>query len=144
MINEVITGITNALYEEFGDAYEIHKEASMQNMEEPAFFVRCVTPGIEKQLGNRRKADLLFAIQYFPEPKAPKTEINNVFERLTLCLDLIDVDSKKVRGIVECKDISEGVLTATAEYSLFLNMIQQEESMESFDMKGEVNNGNNN
>lgn len=142
MINEVITGITDAIYEEFGDPYEIHKEASMQDMKEPAFFVRCVTPDIEKQLGNRRKADLLFIIQYFPESSKPKAEMNEVFERLSFCLDLIEVDGKKVRVSVKCKDISDDVLTATAECSLFLNLARQTDCMESYEMKGEVSDGN--
>lgn len=38
MINEVLKGITDALYAAFGDNYEIHTEASMQDMEEPAFL----------------------------------------------------------------------------------------------------------
>lgn len=142
MIDEVIKGITDALYEEFGDAYETHKEASKQDMEEPAFFVRCVTPDFEKRLGNRRKADLLFIIQYFPQSKEiPKQEINDVYERLTICLELIEVNGKKVRGLVKCKDISSDVLTATAEYSLFLNQIEQTDCMESYDMKGDVIDG---
>lgn len=32
MINEVLKGITDALYAAFGDNYEIHTEASMQDM----------------------------------------------------------------------------------------------------------------
>lgn len=144
MINEVIAGITDALYEEFGDAYDLYKEASMQDMEEPAFFIRCATPGIEKQLGSRRKADLLFIIQYFPESGKPKAEINEVFERLTICLDLIEVGGKKVRMTVKCKDISDDVLTATAECSLFLSLARQEDCMESYEMKGDVSDGNGN
>lgn len=143
MINEVITGITDAIYEEFGDPYEIHKEASMQDMKEPAFFVRCVTPDIEKQLGDRRKADLLFIIQYFPESSKPKAEMNEVFERLTICLDLIEVDGKKVRGTVECKDITDDVLTVTVECTLFLRKESEATYMEECTVKGDVNIGDN-
>ena len=48
MINEVLKGITDALYAAFGDDYEIHTEASMQDMEEPAFFVRCINPDVPR------------------------------------------------------------------------------------------------
>lgn len=60
MINEVLKGITDALYAAFGDNYEIHTEASMQDMEEPAFFVRCINPDVPRGLTGRRKATLLF------------------------------------------------------------------------------------
>lgn len=142
MINEVMTGITDALYEEFGDNYEVYIESSMQGMTEPAFFVRCITPEIMKQLAERRKIELLFVIQYYPESKSPKQEINEVFERLTACLDLISVDDKKVRGIVECKDISGDILTATVQYTLFVSRRETGDSMEDYEMKGEVKNGN--
>lgn len=144
MINEVMAGITDALNEEFGDNFEIYKEASMQDMEEPAFFVRCLTPESRRQLGERRKMDLLFAIQYFPESQSPKQEINEVFERLAICLDLISVDDKKVRGVVECKNISEDVLTATVQYTLFVSRRETGDSMEDYEMKGEVKNGDRN
>lgn len=143
MINEVMTGITDAINEEFGDNIEIYKESSMQDMEEPAFFVRCITPDIMKQLGDRRKMDLLFVIQYFPESVKPKQEINEVFERLSIRLDLITVDGKRVRGTVECKDISDNVLTATAQYTLFLNRREPENCMEDYEMKGEIKDANN-
>ena len=75
MINEVLKGITDALYAAFGDKYEIHTEASMQDMEEPAFFVRCINPDVPRGLTGRRKATLLFIVQYFPESDEPKKEI---------------------------------------------------------------------
>ena len=92
MINEVLKGITDALYAAFGDNYEIHTEASMQDMEEPAFFVRCINPDVPRGLTGRRKATLLFIVQYFPESDEPKKEINTVYERLSECLDLIEAD----------------------------------------------------
>ena len=112
MINEVLKGITDALYASFGDNYEIHTEASMQDMEEPAFFVRCINPDVPRGLTGRRKATLLFIVQYFPESDEPKKEINTVYERLSECLDLIEVEGKMVRGTIECKDISDDVAEA--------------------------------
>ena len=126
MINEVLKGITDALYAAFGDNYEIHTEASMQDMEEPAFFVRCINPDVPRGLTGRRKATLLFIVQYFPESDEPKKEINTVYERLSECLDLIEVEGKMVRGTIECKDISDDVMSATAEYTLFLGQSQKD------------------
>ena len=141
MINEVRKGITDAIYAAFGDNYEIHTEASMQDMEEPAFFVRCISPSLPTQITGRRKATLLFVIQYFAESAEPKREINDVFEKISECLELIEADGKRIRGEVECKDISDGVLTANAEYTLFLTRQEAEAYMEEYEMKGVVNDG---
>lgn len=141
MINEVRKGITDAIYAAFGDDYDIHTEASMQDMTEPAFFVRCISPSLPTQITGRRKATLLFVIQYFAESAEQKQEMNDVFEKLTECLELIETDGKLVRGEVECKDISDGVLTANAEYTLFLTRQEAEAYMEEYEMKGEVTDG---
>lgn len=141
MINEVRKGITDAIYAAFGDNYDIHTEASMQDMAEPAFFVRCISPSLPTQITGRRKVTLLFVIQYFAESAEPKQEMNDVFEKLTECLELIEADGKLVRGEVECKDISDGVLTANAEYTLFLTRQEAEAYMEEYEMKGEVTDG---
>lgn len=142
MIDAVMKGITDAIYGEFGEDYEIHLESSMQGTKEPAFFVRCLTPDIKKQLGERRKMNLLFSVQYFPESKIPKQEINRVFERLYDCLELIEVDNKKCRGTLECQDNSNDVLTVMAEYTLFLNRREVNDHMEEFKMKGGVKDAN--
>ena len=141
MINEVRKGITDAIYAVFGDDYDIHTEASMQDMTEPAFFVRCISPSLPTQITGRRKATLLFVIQYFAESAEQKQEMNDVFEKLNECLELIEADGKLVHGEVECKDISDGVLTANAEYTLFLTRQEAEAYMEEYEMKGEVTDG---
>lgn len=141
MINAVMAGITDALYGEFGNSYEIYKEASMQDMKEPAFFVQSATPEIKKQLTDRWKAELLFTIQYFPESAEPKQEMNDIFCRLAMCLDLIRVDGRMVRGVVECRDTSKDVLTATAEYALYLTRTHAQIYMEQLEMRQEVKDG---
>ena len=113
----------------------------MQDIEEPAFFVRCINPDVPRGLTGRRKATLLFIVQYFPESDEPKKEINTVYERLSECLDLIEVEGKMVRGTIECKDISDDVMSATAEYTLFLGQSQKDAYMEECEVKGEVNSG---
>lgn len=65
MINEVLKGITDALYAAFGDDYEIHTEASMQDMEEPHFFVRCINPDVPRGLTGRRKQHCFLSCSIF-------------------------------------------------------------------------------
>ena len=44
-----------------------------------------------------------------------------------------------VRGTIECKDISDDVMSATAEYTLFLGQSQKDAYMEECEVKGEAN-----
>ena len=46
-----------------------------------------------------------------------------------------------VRGTIECKDLSDDVMSATAEYTLFLGQSQKDAYMEECEVKGEVNSG---
>lgn len=142
MINEVIKGITDALYEEFGEKYEIYTEASEQGMTAPAFFVRCVTPDFEKQLESRKKIDLLFAISYFAESTlAPRQELNDVYERLMRCLELIEAQGKKIRGSISWGDAADGILTVMAEYVFFANRQLERQEMQGYEMEGGIRNG---
>lgn len=38
MMNDIIVGISTALYKEFGDEYEIYQEEIRQGLKEPCFF----------------------------------------------------------------------------------------------------------
>lgn len=41
---QLIDGMVNAIYEEFGEEYPIRTENNEQGFHEPCFYVRCVTP----------------------------------------------------------------------------------------------------
>lgn len=140
-VHAVMEGITDALYGEFKDSCGIYKEGAAENVKSPAFFVQCEKPAVEKQLGSRIKMNLLFAVKYFPGSAEPKQEINDVFCRLAGCLGLIAVDKKMVRGVVECREIVNDTLDATAEYTLFLTKKEEQICMEELQMKQEVENG---
>lgn len=94
MINEVLKGITDALYASFGVTMKSIQKHQCRTWKSLHFFVRCINPDVPRGLTGRRKATLLFIVQYFPESDEPKKEINTVYERLSECLDLIEVEVK--------------------------------------------------
>ena len=119
MISEIITGITDAIYSEFGDDYEIHKERVEQGLVEPCFFVMLVNPTNERFLSNRRYLTNKFSIQYFPSTSTPKIECAEVFERLVIALDRIKVGGDLLNGTEFEMSINDDVMTVLVNYNLF-------------------------
>lgn len=142
MINGILSGITDAIYAEFGDAYEIYTENVEQGLVEPCFLVRCLNPTNERYLGRRRYLTNQFAIQYFPYTDKPRQEINDVIERLTVCLEWISVADGLVAGSNRESNISDNVLTFTVNYNFFAyQKVSSEPNMESVKVKGGIRDG---
>ena len=74
MINKIIKGISQALYSEFGEEYNIYTEDIMQGLNEPCFFIQCINPKITLFRGNRYYRENQFAIQNFPKSKDYRAE----------------------------------------------------------------------
>ena len=122
-LNKIIDGICEALNAEFGDKYEIYTEDVKQNLTEPCFSVVLVKPSTEQFLGTRYFRQNLFCIHYFPQDKEnPNAECFDVYERLTDCLEYIEVDGDMVRGTDMKPDniISDGVMNFIINYDMFV------------------------
>ena len=48
MINNIISAISNAIYLEFGDEYEIYTQDVKQGLQEPCFSIFCINPSIRQ------------------------------------------------------------------------------------------------
>lgn len=126
MINKIISGISEALFTEFGETYEIYKEKIEQGLHEPCFFIQCLNPTNEQFLGKRYFRTNQFAVQYFPSSNAPKNECYAVMERLNNCLEIITVDDEKCRGAKMEGQVLDDVLTFTLNYDLFVYKVDTE------------------
>ena len=138
MINLIIKGITNAIYQVFGDDYEIYTEAVSQGLQEPCFFVYCINPNKDVFLGNRIKRSYQFAVQYIPRGPDKKTEINDVFERLADAVRFIDVNGDKMMAASVTSDISDEILTVSVTYTFFSYEKQAGDFMDEQVIKQEV------
>ena len=138
MISDVITGITDAIYSEFGDDYEIHKERVEQGLIEPCFFVMLVNPTNERFLSNRRYLTNKFSIQYFPSTSTPKTECAEVFERLVIALDRIKVSNDLLNGTEFEMNITDDVMTVFVNYNLFTVTTDDTETMLTLETESQV------
>lgn len=138
MISDIITGITDAIYSEFGDDYEIHKERVEQGLVEPCFFVMLVNPTNERFLSNRRYLTNKFSIQYFPSTSTPKMECAEVYERLVMVLDRIKVGNDLLNGSEFEMNITDDVMTVLVNYNLFTTMTDKAETMLTLEMESQV------
>lgn len=133
MINEVVSAVCTALYDEFG--YEVHKERIGQDMKEPCFMVECISPDIEQAITNRKRHSYQFAITFFPELDEPYKAINDAIERLYDSVGEISVEGDKVCGKDVSTAITDDVLTFTITYDFFMITPDSEENMEDMELK---------
>ena len=139
MLNEIIDGITTALFEEFGERYHIYTEEIEQGLQEPAFFVTVVDDNHEQFLGKRYFRQNHFVIQYFPESKSIQLECNNVADRLKECLEYIylfqddsdEKESKPIRGTQMHSNVQSGVLNFFVDFNCFVIKTKDETAMET-------------
>lgn len=143
LLNEIISGISNALYDEFGQEYRIYKEKIEQGLKEPCFSVLCISPTIKKGLGNRYEKNNSFCIHYFAESKNFRSECMDVFERMVDCLEYITVSGDLVRGLnIHAEEITEdGIMHVFVDYNIPVIKAVEQTKMETLRQKTEVING---
>jgi hypothetical protein len=141
MINSIVAGISTALYDTFGEKYEIFGEKIEQDLKEPCFFISCLSPSHTQFLGKRYFRTNNFCIQYFPETDT-KRECWEVAESMEDCLEIIHVDGLLWRGTKMHYEVVDGVLNFFVNYDTFIQKTEDETLMddvsitEMADMKG--------
>lgn len=139
MIQTIIDGIAEALFQEFGSGYEIHTEEVKQGLVEPCFLIRCLNPTKNLFLGRCYRRTNQFSIQYIPSEMNEIEECNSVAERLFECLEDVILHGKPIHGTELNSEVKDGILTFTVNYDGFvLKDVQDETAMGDFDIKAEV------
>ena len=126
-----IGAITSAVYNAFGDDYEIYTDRVTQGLHEPCFLVSCLSGTRNVDLGRRYSRTAQFSVQYFPKVEGDSTEINSAMEKLLEALETIEADGRLLHG----KDITgtphDGMLTVTASYDGFVLRETEQTPMQS-------------
>jgi hypothetical protein len=137
MLNALVDAVTEAIYEEFGDGYDIHTDIVEQGLTEPCFSVRILKPTTNQFLGRRYFNTNLVAVQYFPQTYGDNAEINDVTERLLECLEYVSVSGVLTRGTDAEPHVEDGVLTVTLDYDYFvIRQGEEEDPFETITVKG--------
>ena len=126
MIHDITEGISQKLYEIFGDKYERHTQQVRQGLHAPCFHIFCVSPTHSPLLGTRTIRGHLFSIEYFPESETEAiTECYAIQDRLFLGLEYITVNGKLVRGTKRSGRIVDGVLVFTVNFDLIVRSVPE-------------------
>ena len=93
-VGAITSAVSTAVYNAFGDGYEIYTDRVTQGLHEPCFLVSCLSATRSVDLGRRYARTAQFSVQYFPKVEGDSTEINDVLERLLEALETIEVDGR--------------------------------------------------
>lgn len=108
MVNSILYGITNVLYNNFKDV-EIYTDNVEQGLNEPCFFVMVVDSDEEQLLANRAIKNINFDIHYLNK-NAANNELEDVASRLYEITRFIDTKIGLVRGMKRHHEITDNVL----------------------------------
>lgn len=138
MLNKIITGISQALDNEFNDndeEYEIYTDNVEQGLNTPCFFIFSLKPSSKQLIGNRYDRKYPFDIHYFPKDENSRNEINEVIERLYLAFEYIEVDGDLVRGTSMNAEIIDNVLHFFVDFNMIVKKEKEPiETMGSLDI----------
>lgn len=82
MIQEIIEGVAQALYQTFGDEYKIYENDVEQGLQEPCFFLGVLQPTLSPLPGGRFLSQNPLDVQYFPASRRDNQTLLCVAERL--------------------------------------------------------------
>lgn len=130
-IGAITSAVSTAVYNAFGDGYEIYTDRVTQGLHEPCFLISCLSGTRGVDLGRRYARTAQFSVQYFPKVEGDSAEINSAFEKLLEALEVIEADGRLLHG----KDITgtphDGMLTVTASYDGFVLREEEQTEMQS-------------
>lgn len=120
MVNKIIDGISNALFQEFGENYKIYTENIEQGLKKPCFVILCVNPKSKRFMGERYFRTNIFTVLYFPSTNEPMRECNSITEKLYQCLEYISIGDDLTHGTKMTCDVVDGVLNFLINYDMFV------------------------
>lgn len=119
MINDIINGITTAIYQEFGSGYKIYTENIEQGLKEPCFFIALLEAGQSRIVGNRYMLTANLDVHFFPGSKAKNREMQDAAQRLHSALQRITLlDGDMLNGFELRWESVDDVLHFFVSYKL--------------------------
>ena len=131
MINKIIDSIAIAIHGEFGDV-DIYTDSVEQGLQYPCFFVFCVAPAINLDLGIRYEYTNRFVVQYMSDDMVEKYD---VMGRLFNALEVIEVGGKLFRATDTNSSFEGDILNFNLNYDGFMYVEQSEDAMEELEYK---------
>lgn len=119
MIDNIISGVSDALYKSYGDNYKIYKNQIEQGLKEPCFSIVLLNPVYEAGLNRRYTVTVPLCIHYFPKKYGDSTELIAVIEKLMEILEYITLHGTEntIRGDDMSAQKVDGVLSFFVTYT---------------------------
>ena len=130
-LGAITSAVSTAVYNAFGDGYEIYTDRVTQGLHEPCFLVSCLSGTRGVDLGRRYARTAQLSVQYFPKIEGDSTEINTALETLMETLENIKVDGTLIHGNDVTSTPHDGMLTVTVNYDYFVLREEEQIEMES-------------
>lgn len=136
-INKIIEGITEALFNEFGDKYSYYKENIKQGFELPCFYIKPIEPYVDEGLNRDNKYINKFDIQFIGQDNGnSNNELYDIYNTLTQVLGYIKIDGRSYKGIKMQSHIENGILHFFINYDFHILKPKDKNFMEHLEQKG--------
>jgi len=119
MVSDVISAVSNSLYEEFGKEYRLYADNVEQNLVRPCFFINVIRPAQLPGTIGRDKMSVPLVIQYFPTSVGKRMECYTVADKLFQCLKYPEYKNVVYRGTDLKYDINDDKLNFYVRYDFF-------------------------
>ena len=135
MLNDIISAISERLYETFGAGYEVYKEQVKQGLKPPCLLITCVNSVYRPIIGAKYVMENLFSVVCFPGSNtAANAELLGVQGELFNALEYIEFGGTPLRGTGLGGQIVDGTLVFTINYNLFVHKPVEFEPMEKLEI----------
>lgn len=140
MVNEIVNGISKAIYDEYGEKCKIYTESIEQGFKEPCFFIAVLDSDQARIIGNRYQKTIAVNVHYFPSTKAKNKEMRSVAEALYSILGRITLlNGDMLNGFQLHYETVEDVLHFFVTYKPIVKYQQDaEETMAAVDVGTKV------
>lgn len=134
MVNSVLDGICTALHTAFPD-YKIYTNMKEQGFAEPCFYVKCLTPNVNRYRDRLIDVNLTFVIQFFANTKEL---INEVSPSIFIALEVITADTDLMRASGFSMNSQDDILTVTVDYKYHALQPKNEADMRTLEVNEEI------
>lgn len=140
MENDIVDGITKAIYDEYGEECKIYTESIEQGFKEPCFFVAVLDTEQARIIGNRHQYNIPIDVHYFPGTKAKSEEMREVKQALYSILGRITLlNGDMLNGFQMHAETVQDVLHFFVTYKPIVKYQQDaEETMAAVDVGAKV------
>jgi hypothetical protein len=119
MVTDIITGISQKIYTEFGAEFEIYGDEDVkQGFTEPCFFIALLESTQTRCLGSRNSRRYFFDIHYFSDEEY--SDLYQIADDLYKSLQYFEVNDAIVEGKAMHYEVIDGVLHFFVSVDMFV------------------------